>query len=144
MFKEATGRKGPSRIFDEVSEAAGGVLDCEQSADFPRDSRHHAQNKASVDEFASLLDLSNGSKTVHNLQWTPSPRVVYFLDEQVDEIVRECYRPDTRSILSIDTTFNLGNVYVTTTTHQNEKVITKKTGKAANLTGPAMFHTTKT
>ena len=29
LFKEASRLKGPLRIFNEVSEAAGGVLDCE-------------------------------------------------------------------------------------------------------------------
>ena len=150
LLKEASGRKGPSRIFDEVSEAADGVLDCEQSADLPRDrkqvvnARQRAQTKVHEDEFASLLDLSRNDHAVRNLQWTPSPRVVYFLDEQVDDIQRECCRPESTSILSIDTTFNVGNFYVTTTLYQSEKVVSKTTGKAAHLPGPAMFHTTKT
>lgn len=123
MLKEATGRKGPSRIFDEVSEAAGGILDCEQSADLPRDSkqvinaRHRAQNKASREEFATLLDLAKDHKDVHSLQWTPSPTVVYFMDEQLDDILHERCRPKSTSILSIDTTFN-----VTTTTYQSERL----------------------
>ncbi|XP_022780689.1 uncharacterized protein LOC111321932 [Stylophora pistillata] len=150
MFKEATEQKGPSRIFDELSEAAGGILHCEQSADLPRDSkqvinvRHRAQNKASRKEFATLLDLAKDHKDVHNLQWMPLPRVVYFMDEQLDDNLQECCRPKSMSILSIDTTFNVGDFYMTTTTYQSEKVVSKKTGKAANLPGPEMFHTTKT
>ena len=150
LLKEVSGRKGPSRIFDEISEDVGGVLDCEQSADLPRDSkqvinaRQRSQKKASEDEFASLLDRSKNDKALHNLQWTPAPRVVYFIDEQVEDIIRECCRPNSGCILSIDTTFNVGNFYVTTTMYQSEKVISKKTAKPANLPGPAMFHTTKT
>ncbi|KAJ7386858.1 hypothetical protein OS493_006891 [Desmophyllum pertusum] len=95
------------------------------TADLPRDSkqvinaRHQAQNKAHEDEFSSLLDLSKDDKAVHNLQWTLSPRVVYFVDEQVDGILQECCCPDSMSILSIDTTFNIGNFYVTTTIEVN-------------------------
>ena len=150
LLKEASGRKGPSRIFDEISEEAGGVLDCEQSADLPRDSkqvvnaRQRSQSKANEEEFASLLDRSKNDKVLRNLQWTPAPRVVYFVDEQVDDILRECCCPNSRCILSIDTTFNVGNFYVTTTMYQSEKVISEKTAKPANLPGPAMFHTTKT
>ena len=120
------------RIFDEISEDVGGVLDCEQSADLPRDSKQvinalqPSQNKAYEDEFASLLDRSKNDKALRNFQWTPAPRVVYFIDEQVDDIIRECCCPNSRAILSIDTTFNVGNFYVTTTMYQSEKGISKK------------------
>lgn len=149
LLKEATGRKGPTRIYDEVSEEAGGVLDCEQVADLPRDSkqvinaRQRAQNKVREDEFASLLELCKEDQALRNLQWTPSPRVVYFTDEQAEDIVRECCRPDSTSILSIDTTFNVGNYYVTTTLYRSGKIVNRKTNKAVYLPGPAMFHTTK-
>lgn len=39
LFEEAAGRKGPSRIFDEVSQDVGGLLDCELSSELPRDSK---------------------------------------------------------------------------------------------------------
>lgn len=125
------------RIFDEISGDVGGVLDCEQSADLPRDSkqvinaRQQSQNKAYEDEFASLLDRLKNDEALRNLQWTPAPRVVYFIDEQVDDIIRECCHPNSRCILSIDTTFNVGNFYVTTTMYQSEKVISKRTGNVS-------------
>ena len=151
LTEEPSSRKGPSRIFDEVSKAAGGVLTCEQSAELPRDSRQvinarqRAKGKAQVDdEFASLLDLSKRDPAVRNLQWTPSPRVVYFDDQQMDDIARECCWPDSAGILSVDTTFNVDTFYVTSTTYQSSKIVSKKTKKSANLPGPAMFHATKT
>jgi len=150
LLKEASGRKGPLRIFDEISVDIGGVLDCKQSVDLPRDSKQvinahqRSQKKAYEDKFASLLDLSKNDNALHNLPWMPAPRVVYFIDEQVDDIIRECCHPNSRCILSIDTTFNIGNFYVTTTMYQSEKVISKRTAEPANLPGPAMFHTTKT
>ena len=91
--------------------------------------RQRSQKRASTDEFASLLDRSKNDKALHNLQWTPAPRVVYFIDEQVEDIIQECC---------------VSNFYVTRTMYQGEKVISKKTAKPANLPGPAMFHTTKT
>jgi len=83
--------------------------------------RQRAQNKAHKEEFASLLELCKEGKAVRNLQWTPSPRVVYFNDEQVEDIVRECCRPHSTSMLSIDTTFKFGNFYVTTTMYQMKR-----------------------
>ena len=151
LTEEATGRKGPSRIYDEVSEEVGGMLDCELSSDLPRDSkqvqnaRQRVTNKAAQhDEFASLLELAKEDKAVHNLQWTPSPRVVICLEDQIKDIVKDCCSPGSTSILSIDTTFNVGNFYLTSTTFQSSKLLNKKTGKSANLPGPAMLHASKT
>lgn len=149
LLEEATGRKGPSRIYDDVSEAVGGMLDCELSSELPRNSkqvqnaRQRVASKAQEDEFATLLELAKEDKTVHNLQWTPSPRVVFYHEDQIDDILRDCCSPESKSILSIDTTFNVGNFYLTSTTYQSKKVLNKKTGKPANLPGPAMFHTSK-
>ena len=47
-----------------------------------------AKSKENEDEFASLLDLAKEDKADHNLQRTPSLRVVLYLDEQVDDILR--------------------------------------------------------
>ena len=44
LVDEASGRKGPSRIYEEVSEAIDGMLDCEVSSDLPRDSKQVKQN----------------------------------------------------------------------------------------------------
>ena len=130
LTEEATGRKGPSRIYDEVSEAVGGMLDCELSSDLPREIKHvqnarqRVTNKtAQHDEFASLLELAKEDKAV---QWTPSPRVVICLEDQIKDIVKDCCSPGSISILSIDTTFNVGYVYLTSTTFQSSKLLNKK------------------
>ena len=115
LVEEAAGRKGPSRIFDETSMKVGGVLDCELAAELPRNSkqvknaRQRVTSREREDEFASLLELAKEDVSVRNLQWTPSPRVVFCIDEQIDDIVRDCCSADSTSILSIDTTFNIGN-----------------------------------
>ena len=72
-----------------------------------------------------------------------SPRVVFCIDEQIDDVVQDCCSSDSTSILSIDTTFNIGNFYLTSTTYQSSKVVNRNTGKRTNLPGPATFHTTK-
>ena len=80
------------RIFDEVSQGIGGMLHFEESADLPTDqkqvqnARQRDKAKRDTDECASLLDLSKEDSSVHNLQWRPSPRVVFFLEEQVNYI----------------------------------------------------------
>ena len=143
LVEEAAGCKGPSRIFDETSVKVGGVLDCELAAKLPRDSKQvknahqRVTSREREDEFASLLELAKEDVSIHNLQWTPSPRVVFCIDEQIDDIMRDRCSADSTTILSI------GNFYLTSTTYQSSKVVNRNTGKRANLPGPAMFHTTK-
>lgn len=73
----------------------------------------------------------------------PSPRVVFCTDEQIDDVMQDCCSIDSTSILSIDTTFSIGNFYLTSTTYQSSEVVNRNTGKHTNLPGPATFHTTK-
>ena len=119
LLEEAIGHKDPLTIFDQVSQNVGGVLDCELSSELPRNSKQvknacqRVAGKTCEDEFASLLELAK------DLQWTPSPRVVVCTDQQIVEIVQECCSVNSTSILSIDTTFNVGNFYLTSTTYQS-------------------------
>jgi len=105
-----------------------------------KNTRQKLNEKEENDQFASLLDLSRQEPTVRNLQWTPSLRVVFCSDEQLEEIKEECSSIDSKSILSIDTTYNVGSFYVTSTTYQSSKFVHSRTGKPAILPGPAMFH----
>ena len=56
------------------------------------------------------------------------------------EIVQNCCQVNSTSVLSIDTTFNVGKFYVTSTTYQNRNLINQRTGKCSNSPGPALFH----
>ena len=144
--EKAKSHKGPSNIFDESVENTGGILHCDVMADMPRDikqvknARQKLKEKEDNDQFASLLDLSRQNPAVRNLQWTPSPRVVFCTDEQLIEIVEECCSIGSKSVLSIDNTYNVGDYYVTSMTYQSSKFVHSRTGKPAILPGPAMFH----
>ena len=125
------------------------MLDCEFPSDLPRDSKQvqnawqRVASKAQEDEFATLLELAKEDKTVHNLQWTPSPRVVFYLDDQIDDILRDCYSTESKSILSIGTTFNVGNFYLTSTMYQSKKELNKKK-ESLPICLVQQLHTSKT
>ena len=74
------------------------------------------------------------------LQWTPTPRVVFVNQGQMEEIVTNFCGPSATGVFSIDTTYNVGNFCVTATSYQNRMFIHNQTGRVANLPGPAMFH----
>lgn len=107
---KAKSHKGPSSIFDESVQEAGGVIYCEVAADMPRDvkqisnTRQTLKGKDEQDEFASLPGFARQDPAIRNLQWNPNPRVVFATDQQLAEIVDECCSPTSQCILTIDTT----------------------------------------
>ena len=105
--------------------------------------RQTLTEKEEQDEFASLLGLARQDPVIRNLQWNPNSRVAFATDQQLEEIVDECCRPTSQSILTIDTTYNIGDSYVTSTTYQSTKFIQNRTGKPAALPGLAMLHVRK-
>ena len=140
---------GPSAIYDKVFEEAGGMIEVEAVSNVPRNIKQVKNTRAKLkrissdeDEFYPLLALGRDTAglCIKGLQWTPSPRVVYVEEWQMAEIVENCCQPDSASVLSIDTTFNVGQFYITSTTYQNPKFINQRTGKFVNVTGPALFH----
>lgn len=133
--QEVRGYRGPSSIFDLAVEQLDGMVGCKEMGDMPRDMKQVANarsvitSKETEDEFSSLLSIAKTVKTVHNFQWTPAPRVVFSTDDQIKDIIKECCNHNTTSILSIDTTFNVGEFYVTSTTYQSSKFSNVDTGK---------------
>ena len=47
------------------------------------------------------------------------------------------------SVLGVDTTFNLCNMWVTDTCYHNKRVINRETGNNSIFLGPTLFHFTK-
>ena len=116
---------GPGTVFDRAFEEAGGVIDVEAISDVPRNlqqvknARQRLRMKKQNDEFQDLLSCSAENDDVKGLQWTPTPRVVFVNKGQMDEIVTNCCGPNATGVFSIDTTYNVGNFYVTATSYQN-------------------------
>ena len=147
--QEVRGCKGPSTIFDQTVQQVGGIISCEAIADMPRDkkqvvnARSAIDSKEKEDEFSSLLSMAKADPSVHHLQWTAFPRVIFGTNDQIKDNIEECCTPNSTSILSIATTFNIGDFYVTSTTYESSKFTNADTGKCAHLPGPSMFHVTR-
>ena len=88
-----------------------------------------------------MLKLSNDTDYVKNLQWTPHPRCVVLTDAVVQDVVDNCAQAGNFQAFTVDTTFNVGPFYVTTSTYKHLKLIDRRSGKHPNLPGPALFHT---
>ena len=84
--------------------------------------------------------MSKEGQYICNLQWTPSPRMVVLTENVVQDVVDFCTDPETFTPFTIDTTFNVGPFYVTTTTYKHLKLVDQRSGKNPSLPGPALFH----
>lgn len=147
FIREAVkGKQGPSSIFSDAVNAAGGAVGCDSVSDLPRNRqqvknvRANLSEDSKTDEFLGLLDLCQRENYLRNLQWTPSPRVVFSYEAVLDEIVKNCCQITSSCVLSIDTTYGIGNKFVTSITYEHAEFVNCDTGKSANLPGPAMFH----
>ena len=101
------------------------------------------QKESDEDPLIKLLNynLSNPGK-VRNLEWAPQFRFVYCPKWLLQNVVSACTGPCTKAIFFIDTTYNIGNFFVTPTTYQLENVKHDEYGvrDVAHFPGPAMFH----
>ena len=142
----AAGVQGPSSIYAEATAAAGAMQSCKMASDLPRDVqqvknfRKTLKKKNKESEFMNLLDMTQRISFLKGFQWTPQPRIVFSHGEVLEEIIELCFQPTNTVPLCIDTTYHIGDMFVTSTTYQNTKLIDRKTKKFANLPGPAMFH----
>ena len=143
--ERVAGHKTPSAIYDELFDEGGG-MDFKSSSDLPRSidqikyERQKVRKKSDVDEMATLLQMAKEKQYIRNLQWTPEPRMVVLTDNVLQDVVDSCTNPEKFTPFTIDTTFNVGSFYVTTTTYKHLKLIDHRTGKHPSLPGPALFH----
>ena len=125
--------KTPSSTYDDIFEEVG-VLRFKNVSDLPRSideikyERRKALQDNNMNEFASMLHLSKGNSYLRNLQWTPFARVVVATNV-VQDVVDNCTNPEKFALFTMDTTFNVGDFFVTTTSYKHLKLIDARTGK---------------
>ncbi|CAH3171111.1 unnamed protein product [Porites lobata] len=69
-----------------------------------------------------------------------SPLAFISDDRQLLDLERFCTNPCKPGILSVDTTYNCGEFYVTPTTYRHQLLLSKRTGKHPVLLGPTLIH----
>ena len=146
IIKKVCSHQGPTKIYDQAFQDAGGMLAVKAVSDLPRNTRQvkyersKLRQKTEVDELASFLDKSRNSSWIQNTQWTPCPRAVIASKGLLEDVVNNCCNPEKFGVFSIDTTYNVGDFYVTSTVYPHIKLESRSTGAAPYLPGPAMLH----
>ena len=150
--EKAKERKGPSQVYDEVFEDAGGLLGLQSHRVLPRnrqqvsDVERNAKPKKVKDEMSELIKMSRLEASqlkpfIRRVQVTPEPSCIVASDGQLNDLVRFCttqFLP--ASVVCIDTTFNISNFFVTPTTYKNKILVDRHYGKEPTLLGPTMIH----
>ena len=145
--EKAKERKGPSQVCDEVFEDAGGLLGFQSHGVLPRnrqqvsDVKRNSKPKKDKDEMCELIKMSRREVSqlkpfVRRVQVTPEPSCIVASDRQLYDLVRFCttqFLP--ASVLCIDTTFNIGNFFVTPTTYKHKILVDRHYGKEPTLFG---------
>lgn len=159
MLKKSVKTKQPLKALREVENIRGGIMNAKSGCDLPRNRKqvHNLKyasksppcSSASIsptDVLAQVMQMckdSSGCEAyVRSVEAAPEPMCVVTTDQQLFDIERFC-TDESASVLSVDTTFNLGPFYVTPTTYHNLLVKTDR-GNHPIVLGPVLIHHTKT
>ena len=146
---------GPSAVYDNVFEEASVLLDLRSVSSVPRNQKQLENAKYKRREVRSqdeLYDLTLKSKQeeemgkayIRRLQVALSAACVVASHRQLNDVRRFCANTtDNFSILFIDTTFNIGDFYLTPTTYRHLLLQDKRTRNPPLLMGPTLVHTRK-
>lgn len=87
------------------------------------------------------MEESNKSDTfIQFVKAGPQPLAFLADERQLNDLEQFCTNGQRPSILSIDTTYNCGEFYVTFTRYRHQMVTSKRSGKHPVLLGPTLIH----
>ena len=121
-IKAKTQIKGPSQVYDEVFEEAGGMLTFESLGDIPKgrkqveNVKYNSRPQRSKDQLYDLVEKAKveSKPYIRRLQLTPEPACILASEQQIYGVQRFCPSKTQRpSVFCEYTTFNIGDYYVT-------------------------------
>ena len=141
----------PKHVVQTITREQGGEIEAKGPTFLPRDRQQVANFRRSIakpkdnDVLYSImmeckLSQGKGDMFVQDVKAAPEPQSVLFYDWQIDDLVRFCTNNSDFSILTVDTTFNLGDFFVTPTTYHHLMLEDIRTGKHPIMLGPILVH----
>ncbi|CAF0964660.1 unnamed protein product [Brachionus calyciflorus] len=89
-------------------------------------SRKRERPLISNDEYLEIICKIKESNFIKTIHFDDSINIICFFDEQYQDILKFCTYEKSFSVLSFDTTFNLGNFYVSFLTYRNLTLLNEK------------------
>ena len=117
----------------------------QQVSDVKRSLKSH-KHKDQVAELIKMsrVEANDSAPFIRRAQVSPEPACLLASSRQLNDVGRFCTTHILPpQILCIDTTFNIGNFYVTPTTYKHSLLVDRKYGKPPTLLGPTMVHMQK-
>ena len=145
----AASEKPKSAIFTLTKEA-GGEVEVDSPRMLPRNRQqisnvcrsHTAHDKNVLYSVMLECKLTQGKDDafVRDIKAAPSPQSILFFDWQLRDM--ECFLTNNRQfgVLTVDTTFNLGELYVTIVTYPQLMLQDVNTRKHPTIVGPVLIH----
>ena len=154
IIKEKVKTQNPKNVYDELN------IDAERSIhDLPRnlkqvqnfryqEKKKERKNTHKTDNYHhNLADhVLNAESMVYTHPYVkavthlPSgPSVILYLDEQILDLKRFCCNKES-TVLCVDKTFNLGDLFLTATVFKNTALTRRMTGEPPLFIGPAFLH----
>ena len=140
----------PKAAIFTLTKEAGGEIDVDSPSMLPRNRQqisnvccsHSAHDKNVLYSVMLECKLTQGKEDsfVRDVKAAPSPQSVLFFDWQLRDMER--FLTDNRQfgVLTVDTTFNLGEFYVTVIAYPQLMLQDVSTEKHPTMIGPVLIH----
>ena len=134
-----------------VTSEQGGEINARGAAFLPRNRQQVANFRRTIAKpedkdvlYSIMLECKlaqgKGELFVQDVKAAPEPQSVLFYQWQVDDLVCFCTNNSNFSVLTVDTTFNLGDFFVTPMTYHHLFLECIHTGKHPIMIGPMLVH----
>ena len=154
-IKKLSQASRPKEVFHRIIEEKGGVRHLsfpgeharsyQQVSDYRRSVTGHSKTSKAPDAVVELMQMCKVESRdpctafVRRMHSSPELQVILCTNRQLKELEQICTNPELFSPLSLDVTFNMGDVYVAVTTYRNLLLKTKNNCHPVMI-GPIMLH----
>ena len=140
------------QILSEVSSSVGGVLCASDPCSLPRSEQQVADvrrqerrsNSSSSDELGEIMQQAyledHRNQFIREMKILREPAIVVANNRQMDDLIRFSTNISNFGIVTIDSTFSLGEFDVTVTTHRQLTLESRRTLEHPVFIGPVMVH----
>jgi hypothetical protein len=150
-IKDMAKSKTPKVLIDSITKSKGGEIDVASPSDLPRNRQQISNVRRGKKDHNVLYSVmlecklvqGKGSAYVRDVKAAPSPQSVLFFDWQVEDMIRFLTRNGKFGTLTVDTTFNLGDFYVTLTSYPHMMLRDVRNSCHPTFIGPALVHQQK-
>lgn len=155
-------RSEPTEVFHSLISESGGPMQCLNASMEPRSvsqiTKRKSDKKKKEMELSSpstkvlpasdldrlLAEQRNPDSPVRTVMVFEEAYVAYiYTDKQLNDIKQFCCCDDEKSVLGVDTTFKLCELWITDTAYRNKRLVSRRSGNHPVCLGPCMFHFSK-